>query len=207
MNTYITLLVLVLTLGPIFTAYLIGSIPTSVWISKWIYGIDIRDFGSKNAGATNALRVLGKTAAIPILIIDILKGIVVTFLSHYTIIADDTQTICILGFAAIIGHIFPLFAGFRGGKGVATMMGVCIGLFPLATTLSILVFLIAVLFNRMVSLSVIIASISLPIIVYLVSSNQTLFEFSISIPFIILITHHNNIKRIINKTEPKFTLI
>jgi len=207
MDLSITILVLFLTIVPLFIAYFLGSIPTSVWISKWIYGIDIREFGSKNAGATNTLRVLGKWAAIPVLVIDILKGFFAVYITHYTIMMDNTAVMCLLGLFAIIGHIFPIFAKFRGGKGVATTLGVSIALFPIATLISIFVFLISVIYYRIVSLSSIIASLLLPIFVYFLTDNQTLVDFSMFIPVLFIITHHKNIKRIINKSEPKFTLL
>jgi glycerol-3-phosphate acyltransferase PlsY len=207
MDLIITILVLILTIGPLLMAYVLGSIPTSVWISKWIYGIDIRKFGSKNAGATNTLRVLGKWAATPVLIVDVLKGFFAVFITHYTIMTDNTTVMCLLGLFAIIGHIFPIFAGFKGGRGVATSLGVSIALFPIATLLCIPVFLMSVIYYRIISLSSIIASLSLPIFVYLLTDNKDLINFSMVIPVILIITHHKNIKRIINKTEPKFTLL
>lgn len=207
MDLSITILVLILTIGPLLMAYVLGSIPTSVWISKWVYGIDIRKFGSKNAGTTNTLRVLGKWAATPVLIVDVLKGFFAVFITHYTIITDSTTTMFLLGLFAIIGHIFPIFAKFKGGRGVATSLGVSIALFPMSTLLAILVFLLSVIYYRIVSLSSIIASLSLPIFVYILTNDQTLTNFSMVIPVILIITHHKNIKRIINKTEPKFTLL
>jgi glycerol-3-phosphate acyltransferase PlsY len=120
---------------------------------------------------------------------------------------DNTTVMCLLGLFAIIGHIFPIFAGFKGGKGVATSLGVSIALFPIATLLCIPVFLMSVIYYRIISLSSIIASLSLPIFVYLLTDNQDLINFSMVIPVILIITHHKNIKRIINKTEPKFTLL
>ena len=207
MDLSITILVLILTIGPLLMAYLLGSIPTSVWISKWVYGIDIREFGSKNAGTTNTLRVLGKWAATPVLIVDILKGFFAVFITHYTVMTDNTTAMCLLGLFAIIGHIFPIFAGFKGGRGVATSVGVSIALFPMATLLCIPVFLISIIYYRIVSLSSIIASLSLPAFVYILTNDQTLTNFSMVIPVILMITHHKNIKRIINKTETKFTLL
>jgi glycerol-3-phosphate acyltransferase PlsY len=207
MDLGITILVLILTIGPLLMAYVLGSIPTSVWISKWVYGIDIRKFGSKNAGTTNTLRVLGKWAATPVLIVDILKGFFAVFITHYTVMTDNTTAMCLLGLFAIIGHIFPIFAGFKGGRGVATSVGVSIALFPMATLLCIPVFLISIIYYRIVSLSSIIASLSLPAFVYILTNDQTLTNFSMVIPVILMITHHKNIKRIINKTEPKFTLL
>src|SRR5690606_18146286 len=112
----------------IFIAYLLGSVPTSIWIGKRFYKIDVREFGSGNAGATNTFRVLGKKAGIPVLIIDILKGtcaVALSYLSGFEYGSAEFVNLQLgLGVAALIGHIFPVFAGFRGGKGVATMLGV-----------------------------------------------------------------------------------
>lgn len=126
-----TLLIISLIIG----AYLLGSIPTAVWWGRKYYGIDVREFGSGNAGATNTFRVLGKKAGIPVLIIDILKGtsaVMLAWLSPYTFESDPYVNVQLaLGVAAVVGHVFPVFAGFRGGKGVATILGVIICITPL----------------------------------------------------------------------------
>jgi len=141
----------------IFTAYLLGSIPTSVWIGKSFYGIDVREFGSGNAGATNTFRVLGKKAGIPVLIIDILKGtaaVALAYLSGFEQQSDEFINLQLgLGIAALIGHIFPVFAGFRGGKGVATILGIVVCIVPVSCSLVLVVFLIVLFSTRMVSLA------------------------------------------------------
>ena len=124
----------VLELILILTAYLIGSLPFAVWVGKLFYGIDVREFGSGNAGATNVFRVLGKKAGIPVLLLDVVKGIVAVALAHFSDFTSHTTPLInyqiAIGIAAVIGHIFPLFAGFRGGKGVATLLGVAMAIQP-----------------------------------------------------------------------------
>jgi glycerol-3-phosphate acyltransferase PlsY len=193
-------------------AYLTGSIPTAVWIGKHFYGIDVREFGSGNAGATNTFRVLGKNAGIPVLIIDILKGcgaVAISYFSSYS--AGSSQFINLqlgLGIAALVGHIFPVFAGFRGGKGVATILGIVICILPLATCLSLCVFLIVLFSSRIVSLSSMLGGIAFPIIlnVVLLNQNPVLTTFSIVVAVLLVITHRKNIKRMLNKQESKVQL-
>lgn len=196
----------------ILIAYLLGSIPTSVWIGKVFYNIDVREFGSGNAGATNTFRVLGKKAGIPVLIIDILKGsmaVSLSFLSVYEVNSNAFINLQLaLGIAALIGHIFPIFAGFRGGKGVATILGVVFCILPLACSLSLLVFLFVLLISRIVSLSSIIAGISFPLLLNLVlhNDNRILTIFSIVVSVLLIITHRKNIKRLLQKEESKVKL-
>lgn len=196
----------------ILIAYLLGSIPTSVWIGKSFYGIDVREFGSGNAGATNTFRVLGKKAGIPVLIIDILKGslaVALSYFSPYEIGGGAFINLqLVLGVAALVGHIFPVFAGFRGGKGVATILGIVICILPLACSLSLLIFLTVLFASRIVSLSSMLAGISFPIILNLVLDNQNpvLTTFSIVVAVLLIVTHRKNIKRLLNKQESKVQL-
>lgn len=196
----------------VLIAYLFGSIPTSVWIGKFFYNIDIREFGSGNAGATNTFRVLGKKAGIPVLIIDILKGTVAVALAYLsTFEIGSTEFINLqlgLGVAALIGHIFPVFAGFRGGKGVATILGIVVCILPLACSLSLVIFLVVLVLSRIVSLSSMIAGISFPIFLNIVlgNSNPILTVFSIVVAALLLITHRKNIVRLLNKQENKVNL-
>ncbi len=196
----------------VLLAYLLGSIPTSVWIGKVFYNIDVREFGSGNAGATNTFRVLGKKAGIPVLIIDILKGslaVSLSFLSVYEINSSGFINLQLaLGIAALIGHIFPIFAGFRGGKGVATILGVVFCILPLACSLSLLVFLVVFLSSRIVSLSSMVAGISFPIILNLVLHNENwiLIIFSIVVSALLIIPHRKNITRLLKKEESKVKL-
>ncbi len=196
----------------LITAYLLGSIPTAVWWGQRFYGIDVREFGSGNSGATNTFRVLGKRAGIPVLIIDILKGIIATslaFLSPY--IFDSNQFVNLelgLGIAALVGHVFPVFAGFRGGKGVATILGVVICLTPFTSLLVLLVFLTVLLLTKYVSLSSMIGGISFPVFlnVVLKNHNQTLMIFSIFVAVLLVITHKKNISRLLKRQESKVHL-
>jgi glycerol-3-phosphate acyltransferase PlsY len=194
------------------SAYLVGSIPTAVWWGKRFYGIDVREFGSGNAGATNTFRVLGKKAGIPVLIIDIVKGALATslaFLSFFEFGSDEFVNLQLgMGIASIVGHVFPIFAGFRGGKGVATILGVVICINPIASLLAILVFLTVLIASKYVSLSSMLAGISYPFILNLLLGNQneTLFIFSILVAVLLVITHKKNISRLIKRQESKVEL-
>lgn len=194
----------------IILAYLIGSIPIAVWVGKLFHGIDVRDYGSKNAGATNAFRVLGKKTGFPVLILDILKGFAVIQIAFYTsqYIPGTEHFIryqLLLGLAAVAGHVFPVFANFRGGKGIATLLGILITIVPDAAVYCLGVFLIVFLSTRFVSLASIIAGISLPVIVVIVfkEQSQSLALFSIFISILILITHQKNIERLLRKQESR----
>lgn len=176
------------------------------------YNIDVREFGSGNAGATNTFRVLGKRAGIPVLIIDILKGTLAVSLSFLSVYETGSQGFInlqlALGIAALIGHIFPIFAGFRGGKGVATILGVVFCIMPLACSLSLLVFLFVLLSTRIVSLSSMLAGASFPIFLNLVlhNENNVLAVFSVVVAVLLIITHRRNIRRLIKKEESKVKL-
>jgi glycerol-3-phosphate acyltransferase PlsY len=193
-------------------AYLLGSIPTSVWIGKAFYNIDVREFGSGNAGATNTFRVLGKNAGIPVLIIDILKGTAAVALAWFS--GFDTEDIAFvnlqlgLGVAALLGHIFPVFAGFRGGKGVATILGVVVCIVPLSCALSLLVFLFVLFSTRIVSLSSMCAGIAFPFILNIALGNdqQILTVFSIVVAALLIITHRKNIIRLAKNQEGRVRL-
>lgn len=198
--------------GLIILAYLIGSIPTAVWIGKRFYGIDVREFGSGNAGATNTFRVLGRKAGIPVLIIDILKGstaVALSYLSAYVPQSFEFINLQLgLGVAALVGHIFPVFAGFRGGKGVATILGIVVCILPLSTCVSLCVFLIVLFSSRIVSLASMLAGVAFPIVLSLVFANQNpiLTAFSIVVAILLIITHRKNIVRLYNKQESKIQL-
>lgn len=193
-------------------AYLLGSIPTAVWWGKRYYGIDVREFGSGNAGATNTFRVLGKKAGIPVLTIDIIKGILAVLLANFSNFEfDSNQYVNLqlgLGIAALVGHVFPIFAGFRGGKGVATILGVVICLTPITSLLVLLVFLTVLFATRYVSLSSMTAGVSFPFILNFVlkNQNQTLLIFSVFVAVLLIITHKKNISRLIKRQETKVNL-
>lgn len=193
-------------------AYFLGSIPTAVWWGKRYYGIDVREFGSGNAGATNTFRVLGKKAGIPVLAIDIVKGTLAVLLAHFSpFIFDSNEFVTLelgLGIAALMGHVFPIFAGFRGGKGVATILGVVICLTPITSLMVMGVFLIILLATRYVSLSSMTAGVSFPFFLNLVlkNQNQTLMIFSFFVAALLIITHKKNISRLLKRQETKVNL-
>lgn len=194
-------------------AYLLGSIPTAVWIGKYFYKIDVREYGSGNAGATNTFRVLGKKAGIPVLLIDVLKGfaaVCLAYLSHYT--RNSNQLInlqLVLGIASLVGHIFPIFASFRGGKGIATLLGIILAVHPYAALVSMSIFIIVLLVSSYVSLGSMIAAVCFPVIVIGVfkTTAPSLIIFSILIAIMVLITHQKNIERLLRKEESKARLM
>ncbi len=196
----------------VLIAYLLGSIPTSVWIGKAFYNIDVREFGSGNAGATNTFRVLGKNAGIPVLVIDILKGtlaVALSYLSQYKYGTPEFTNLQLgLGVAALIGHIFPVFAGFRGGKGVATILGIVVCIVPFSCALSLIVFLVVLFLSRIVSLSSMLAGISFPIFLNLVLGNTDpiLTVFSVVVAALLIVTHRKNIQRLLHNEESKVEL-
>lgn len=193
-------------------AYLVGSIPSAVWLGKRFYKIDVREFGSGNAGATNTFRVLGKKAGIVVLFCDIIKGsmsVLLAFLSSYNVNSNQFINLQLaLGIAAVVGHVFPVFAGFRGGKGVATILGIVICLTPITSALGLIVFLTVLIVTRYVSLSSIMAGISYPILLKFIlkNDNQTLFIFSIFVAILLVITHKKNISRLLKKQESRVNL-
>ena len=194
-------------------AYLLGSLPFSVWVGKVFYRKDVREYGSGNAGATNTWRVLGWKAGLPVLLLDIGKGFAATFLPYiYPSQTADPEWFLWLrilcGLAAALGHIYPLFAGFRGGKAVATLLGVILGLMPMAAVGSVVVFILSLGLFRMVSLGSILASISLPLMDLIMSpSGQIpLLIFSGLITILVIITHKKNIQRIIRREESRVRL-
>lgn len=196
-------------------AYLMGSIPSAVWIGKSLYGVDVREFGSGNAGATNTFRVLGKRAGLMVLSLDILKGWLAVIMAGFISEAPpqtsqfvDLQIV--LGVAAVIGHIFPVFAGFRGGKGIATLFGVILAAHPLACLISLCVFVLIFLVFRYVSLGSISAAIAFPIVVITVFADRvvpSMVIFSIMVAILVMITHQKNIERLIRREESKMKFV
>jgi glycerol-3-phosphate acyltransferase PlsY len=189
-------------------AYLLGSIPTSVWLGKALRGKDLRNFGSGNAGTTNAFRVLGKPIGIIVLIVDMGKGLLAVSLSNLqTEIDSGTEFLMILriglGLLAVIGHIFPVFAGFKGGKGVATMAGVGLALHPLAALAAMGIYLLIFLISRVSALGSLSAVISYPVWIILVFQTEywSLRAFSIFVPILVFLTHRSNIARLIKGNE------
>ncbi len=195
----------------VLLAYLTGAFPSAVWVGKTFYNTDVREYGSGNAGATNTFRVLGKGAGIPVFLMDVLKGWLsvnyVYFISNTDALSPELffENQLAFGIAAVIGHLFPIYTGFRGGKGIATMLGLLIGLQPLAALSSFIVFVVVFLISKYVSLGSVIASFAFPIFVILVlgSTNDSLNLFAIFVPILSLITHQKNIERLVRGEETK----
>jgi glycerol-3-phosphate acyltransferase PlsY len=193
----------------VIAAYLLGSIPSAVWIGKRFYGIDVRQYGSHNAGATNTLRVLGKKAALFVFLIDALKGFAAVSLatfSPYFAGSDPLFNLKIgLLAAAVFGHIFPIFAGFRGGKGVATLAGAMLAVYWPAVLLCLASFVVILALTKYVSLSSISAGILLPIYVVFVFGERStsLIITCCVISLLLIFTHSKNIRRLLNGNESK----
>ncbi len=209
----------------VLLSYIVGSIPTSIMLSKWRHGFDIRTKGSGNAGGTNVFRILGWKSGIFVILMDMGKGILATtviarlfwdptlpFYNH-TPFDDFTIIQMICGGAAIIGHVWTVFAGFRGGKGIATGAGLLVGIAPTEFAVSILVFLTVFLAFRYVSLGSIMAAIAFPLSLVIrhnilsdeIHSYKTLVFFSVGIALFLLYSHRANIKRLLEGTERKIT--
>jgi len=192
----------------IILAYLVGSIPTAVWYGKIFHGIDVRQHGSGNAGATNSLRTFGKKAGIIVLIVDFLKGFLAVKAASLFSTETDNILPLIMGLAVILGHIFPIFAQFRGGKGVATAMGVLVATFPWAALGCVLTFMIVVFVTKYVSLASLLGALAFPIQLtfnfWHDNANKYAIGFASVIFVILLIMHRENIQRLIQGTESKF---
>ncbi len=197
-------------LAALIAAYVLGSIPTSVWFGKIFYKIDLRDYGSGNAGATNALRVFGNKAGALVLLLDALKGFGAISLSYFFVGSFASENFMviyqlILGSMALIGHVFPLFAHFRGGKGIATLVGIAVAMFPLAVLICLTVFLAVFLPTRYVSLGSMSAAIAFPLVVFFVLQSNLTAEiiFAIAVAVFVPFTHIKNIKRLLKGEENK----
>ncbi|UTH12768.1 glycerol-3-phosphate 1-O-acyltransferase PlsY [Macrococcus equipercicus] len=182
-------------------AYLIGCFPSGLIIGKVFYNKDIRQSGSGNLGTTNTFRVLGKKAGIIVMILDIFKGFIVVFLP---LLFNHEVHGVIIGLFAILGHVYPVFLKFRGGKAVATSAGVIMGVNPILFVAVTITFIIVLYLFKFVSLASIIASI-VNFILSIVFMDWILIVIAFVIMLIVIIRHRSNIKRIINKEEPKIT--
>jgi acyl phosphate:glycerol-3-phosphate acyltransferase len=201
-------------------SYLVGSIPTSIIVAKKVRGIDIRQFGSGNAGGTNVIRVLGWKAGVFVILMDMAKGLVSTMLiarmmfgtfpfANATPFDDFTLVQIIAGCSAILGHVWTVFAGFRGGKGIATAAGMLIGVAPIEVAVSFGVFALVFLFTHYVSLGSLSAAVAFPLTMYFrenifqvdIEGYRTLIYFSIGISLLIVYTHRKNIARLLSGTE------
>jgi acyl phosphate:glycerol-3-phosphate acyltransferase len=209
----------------VLLSYIVGSIPTSIILSKWRHGFDIRSKGSGNAGGTNVFRVLGWKSGMFVIVVDALKGVIATtiiarlfwdptlpFYNH-TPFDDFTIIQMICGGAAVIGHVWTMFAGFKGGKGIATGSGMLIGIAPTEFAVSIAVFLIFLYAFKYVSLGSIMAAASFPLSLIVrynilsdeIHSYKTLVFFSTGIALFLIYSHRANIKRLMEGTERKIS--
>lgn len=200
----------------IVLAYLIGSIPTAVWVSKAFFSIDIREYGSGNAGATNTFRVLGSRWGTLVMAIDMLKGLAATslyiLLPYYVTSInewDRTNFMVGLGLAAVLGHIFPIWADFRGGKGVATLFGMVLAIQPVVAVCCVGVFLLVLYLTRFVSLSSILASIAFAVFILVIfNEREPLYRaFAIAVALMVLLTHQKNIGRLLRGSESKVPIL
>lgn len=198
----------------IVIAYLIGSIPTAVWVSQFFFGIDIRDYGSGNAGATNTYRILGAKWGTFVMVVDMLKAIIAVKLAFFLPYSFESDLYLVnmqlgLGLAAVVGHIFPIWANFKGGKGVATLFGMVLGIQPNVALSCVGVFLLVLYLTRWVSLSSILASIAFPIFILVVFNEpEHLYRiFAITVAMLVLLTHQKNIGRILRGDESKVPIL
>ncbi len=209
----------------IVLSYLVGSIPTSIIVSKIKSGIDIRKFGSGNAGGANVIRVLGWKTGVLVIVFDILKGFIATSIiarlyldpslpfSNRTPFEDFTILQIIAGSAAVLGHIWTAFAGFKGGKGIATAGGMMLGIAPVELLVSLIIFMIVFVASRYVSLGSLSAAVAFPLTMVVrvnlfnveIAGYHTLIVFIIGISLLVIFTHRTNIKRLIEGSENKLT--
>ena len=198
----------------IVAAYLIGSIPTAVWVSKYFFDIDIRDYGSGNAGATNTYRVLGSKWGTIVMVFDMLKAIIAVKLAFFLPYSFENDIYLVnmqlgLGLAAVLGHIFPIWAEFRGGKGVATLFGMVLGIQPNVALCCVGIFILVLFLTRWVSLSSILASIAFPVFILVIFNEpEKLYRvFAITVAMLVLLTHQKNIGRLIKGNESKVPIL
>ncbi|WP_266362194.1 glycerol-3-phosphate 1-O-acyltransferase PlsY [Tellurirhabdus rosea] len=198
-------------------AYLLGSIPTAVWYGEAFFGIDIREHGSGNAGATNTFRVLGKRAGTIVMLIDVLKGYTATILSTILLFLDvipESEWLMfklVFGLVAVVGHVFPFFARFKGGKGVASLLGMVLATHPEVAAVCIGIFLVVLISSQYVSLGSMLAALAFPVLLLLNVFGQKesplLIGFGFVVFLIVVITHKKNIGRILRGKENRTILI
>ena len=186
----------------IILSYFFGAIPSGVWIGKIFKNIDVRDYGSKNSGATNSYRVLGAKLGIAVLIIDVLKCFIPLYIANkFNLKYND---LVILGLVAILAHTFSCFISFKGGKGVATSLGVFLFLAPVITLILLVIFILVVYFTKYISLGSITAAFLLPIFTFFTHRDTYLFTLSVVIAIFVIYRHKTNISRLLSGTENKF---
>jgi len=198
----------------IVIAYLIGSIPTALIISRKFFGVDIRDYGSGNMGATNTFRVLGSRYGTIVMILDMMKGMAAVMLYNFLPYyfhneLERTNFMIGLGLSAVIGHIFPVFAGFRGGKGVATLFGMILAVQPIVAVSCVGVFILVLYLTRYVSLSSILAALCLPIcVLWIWNEHEVMYRvFAILVAALVVFTHQKNIGRILRGVESRIPIL
>ncbi len=198
----------------IIIAYLLGSIPTALIISRRFFGIDIRDYGSGNMGATNTFRVLGSKYGTIVMVCDILKGMAAVALYnflpyYYHNELERTNFMIGLGLAAVLGHVFPIFANFKGGKGVATLFGMILAVQPVVAISCVGVFIFVLYLTRYVSLSSILGAIMLPIsVLWIWNEHEVMYRiFALLVAFLVVITHQKNIGRILRGVESRIPIL
>jgi len=201
-----------LLIGGVILSYLLGSIPSAVWIGKMMFGIDVREHGSGNAGASNTFRVLGKKAGFFVLLIDFFKGLASTGLMflQYDVIVHTTEFRnyqMLLGLVSVLGHVYPIFAGFKGGKGIATLLGAVVGISWYVALLAAVVFILSVWITRYISVGSMLGCILSPLFARLIyGPNETIFiYFCTLVAILVVYTHRSNIKRLREGTETKFS--
>ena len=201
----------------VIAAYLLGSIPTAVWYGQAFFNLDIRQYGSGNAGATNTFRVLGKRAGIIVMLGDVLKGYTAAILSSllwYADVITENEILTfkiVFGLVAVMGHLYPIFADFKGGKGVATLLGMMLATHPEMAAVCIGIFLLVVIASQYVSLGSIMAALAFPVLLLLQifgqKENPLLIGFGFVIFLLVVLTHQKNIGRILRGRENRTILI
>lgn len=195
-------------------SYLIGSMPTALWVGKAFFGIDIREHGSGNSGATNTFRVLGKKAGFMVLFLDIMKGLTAASIVRYldfveigTVRYVNLQLL--FGLSSVLGHIFPAYANFKGGKGIATLLGMIIGIHYLSAVVCLMLFVVVLFSTRYVSLSSILAAVAFPLIAIVIYKNEEPFfvAFGVAAAIMVVLTHQKNIVRLVAGNENKAKLL
>jgi len=182
-------------------SYLLGSIPTG-YIVGALAGVDIRKVGSGNIGATNVARVVGKKRGLLTLIADVGKGFIPVFVAGR--LGLSHTAVALVAIAAFLGHLYPLFLKFRGGKGVATALGILLAIAPMATLVSMAVFAVVAVSSRLVSLGSIVAALTAPIMLWSLSYSPTVIATGVFLAVMITMRHRDNIQRLFAGTEPRF---
>ena len=183
-------------------SYLLGSVPSGLIIGK-LSGLDVRKAGSGNIGATNVARLLGKKVGLLTLVADTGKGFVPIWLAQQ--IGSSDPITALVGIAAFLGHLYPIFLKFKGGKGVATGFGVLLGLAPLATTILLVLFAAVAFTTRIVSLSSMVSAVAAPLVLWLFYYSPAYIMMAAVMAIMIVFRHYANIQRLLNGTEPRFS--